>query len=340
VRLPAPVRTGGHIRVVSPASASIALVPARARRGEQALSGLGFTVSYGRHAGLISADGQTAGSARQRARDLMDAFADPSVDAVLSANAGIGSRDLLEFLDPRVLAANPKPFIGFCDNVFLNQYLFTAAGLTSLYGCSLMYHLGDGGGPFPETVDYLTRALDGSPVTCVPVGSRTGEYLNWHIPELEELPRYRGIPGGWTWLREGTATGTLLGGEITTIRDMASTFGLSLDSAVLFWHVALREEPRDDVFRQLCASVDLTRLAGMVVGPHPGIAPAQWGAQVSDMLDENLPGLSCPVVVNADVGHVSPSWTVPFGEQVTIDSAGSIKFPRTPGMAGQNTGVF
>src|SRR5580658_6974869 len=90
LRIPGPVLPGAHIRVISPASATLAHIPARARRGELALTELGFSVSYGRHAGLISDNGATAGHARQRAADLMEAFEDPSVDAVLSADAGLG----------------------------------------------------------------------------------------------------------------------------------------------------------------------------------------------------------------------------------------------------------
>jgi muramoyltetrapeptide carboxypeptidase len=323
---PPPVLPGSDIRIVSPALPTLARIPVRARRGEQALRDLGFTVSYGRNAWQVSSDGTSAGSAMQRADDLMEAFTDQSVAAVLAADAGLGSRDVLKFLDAQALAANPKPFIGFCDNVYLNQYLASLAGMSSLYGCTLMYHLGEAGGVYPETADYLTCALAGSPLTCIPVTSRTGEWVNWHLPEEEARPRYRSSPGDWTWLRHGSASGPLLGGEITLVADLISTFQLSLDSAVLFWHVAYHEEPPDRLLRALCEYTDMTGLAGMIVGSHPVLMAAEWAAQVSDMLDDALPDLACPVVVNADIGHTSPSWTVPFGETVTLDSIGLLGF--------------
>jgi muramoyltetrapeptide carboxypeptidase len=329
LRIPGPVLPGAHIRVISPASPTLAHIPARARRGERALTGLGFSVSYGRHARLISDDGTTAGHARQRAADLMEAFEDPSVDAVLSSDAGLGTCELLDFLDPAALAANPKPFIGSCDNVYLNQYLAAEAAMSSLYGCTLMAQLGEAGGAFPETLDYLARALAGSaPMVYTPVPSRTGEFLNWYIPELEACPRRRSVPGGWTWLRPGAASGPLLGGEITVIPDLIARFALTLDSAVLFWHVAFHDTPPDQALRALCDSADLSDLAGMIIGAHPAIPPAVWAAQVSDMLDEVLPGLTCPVVVNADISNLCPSWTVPYGERVAIDSAGKLEFLR------------
>jgi hypothetical protein len=33
-------------------------------------------------------------------------------------------------------------------------------------------------------------------------------------------------------------------------------------------------------------------------------------------------------VVNADLSHTCPSWIVPFGEQVELDSAGPVVFHR------------
>jgi muramoyltetrapeptide carboxypeptidase len=328
LRIPAAVRPPAHIRVVSPAAPMMAHIPVRAQRGEQALTSLGFTVSYGKYAHSISEDGMTAGSARERAGDLMAAFEDPGVHAVLSSDAGMGTRDLLDYLDPAVFRDNPKPFIGTCDNVFVNQFL-ASIGLSSLYGCTLMAQLGEAGGAFPEVGDYLLQALARTaPLRCTPVPSRTGEFLNWFEPELEATVRERRVPGGWTWLRPGTARGVLLGGEITALPELAEKFSLDFDTAVLFWHVAFHDNPPDMAFRELSEKADLTRLAGLIIGAHPSIAPAEWAGQVSDMVDETLPDISCPVVVNADIGNLCPCWTVPYGEEVVLDSSGTIDFWR------------
>jgi muramoyltetrapeptide carboxypeptidase len=183
-----------------------------------------------------------------------------------------------------------------------------------------MAHLGEAGGPFAETVDYLVRALGGSgPLICEPVPSRTGEFVNWLIPDQEASQRHRSVSGGWTWLNSGRASGPLRGGEITLVPELVTHFGLAVNSALLFWHVAFHDYPPDQAFRKLCQTADLTQIAGMVIGAHPSIPPPQWAAFVSDMLDEALPGLACPVVVNADIGNVDPSWTVPYGEEATLD---------------------
>ncbi len=328
LRIPAPVRPPAHVRIISPAAPTMAHIPVRAQRGEQVLTALGFEVSYGKHARTISEDGLTAGSAQDRASDLLEAFADPAVDAVLASDAGLGTREILDFLDPAVFRDNPKPFIGSCDNIFVNQFL-ASAGLSSLYGCTLMAQLGEAGGAFPEVCDYLLQALAGTaPLRCVPVPSRTGEFLSWFEPELEATVRERRMPGGWTWLRQGTARGQLLGGEITALPDLQEMFSLDFDKVVLFWHVAFHDTPPDVAFRRLCEKADLSRIAGMIIGAHPSIAPHEWAGQVSDMIDENLPDIGIPLVVNADISNLCPCWTVPYGEEVVIDSSSAIEFWR------------
>ncbi|GIE99775.1 S66 peptidase family protein [Paractinoplanes rishiriensis] len=329
LRIPAPVKPGGHLRILSPGMPTMAYIPDRVRRGVRVLADAGWTVSLGANALLVAEDGLTAGTAADRARDLMDAFLDPSVDAILAADAGLGSRDLLEALDPEVIAAHPKPFIGYCDNVFLNYFLATRAGIGSLYGATFMVHIGEAGGAYPETLDFLARALDSSaPLVYEPVPTRTGDLIDWYVPELERVPRERDIPGGWTWLRTGKCSGPLLGGEITLLPELAEYFGLDLTGAVLFWDISYHGLEVGPLFEQLCARVDLTGLAGMIIGGHPLRAPDEWAKTIAELVDEHLAGLDCPIVVNADLSHTCPSWIVPFGERVELDSAGPVVFRR------------
>lgn len=329
LQIPAPVGPGGHIRIISPGMPTLNYIPERAQRAERTLTDLGFTVTFGSRAFLVDRDGGVAGTAQERAADFMEAFTDPSVNAILAADAGQGSRDLLDYLDPATIAANPKPFVGYCDNVFLHQYLASRAGVSSLYGCTLMVHVGEAGGAYAETLDYLIRALAGAePLVCTPVPSRTGELISWYEPEAERTPRRRDTEGGWTWLRSGTGRGALLGGEITLLPELIDCFELSLRSRVLFWDIGYHGLPVQKLVKELCDKADMGSLAGMIVGAHPTIALAEWAGMVGDLLDEFLPGSDFPVVVNADLSHMCPSWTVPFGEEVILEAPDRIVFPR------------
>ncbi|MFI7602160.1 LD-carboxypeptidase [Actinoplanes sp. NPDC049681] len=328
VRPPAPVRPGAHIRLVSPAMPTISYIPERTRRAEQVLRDHGYTVSYGANAFQVSADGMTAGTAEQRAADFMAAFTDPEVDVVLASDAGQGSQELIDLLDPDAIAANAKPFVGYCDNVYLNAFLARRAGISSLYGISHMVHIGEAGGAYPETLRHLAEALaSDEPLVCEAMPDRTGALIDWYVPEREREPRGRDIAGGWTWLRPGTARGPLWGGEISILPDLVTDFGLELDGAVLFWDISYHGLPVGPLFEALCERVDLTGLAGMLIGAHPLMPLPEWARIVGGLVDRLLPAAGYPIVVNTDLGHTCPSWIVPYGEEVAV-AADRIVFPR------------
>ncbi|MFE9422575.1 LD-carboxypeptidase [Kitasatospora sp. NPDC006697] len=330
-RVPAPAGPGDGIRIVSPGFPTLAHLPDRAARGVAALEALGFAVSFGEHAFALSPDGRTAGRPEQRAADVMAAFEDPGVAAILVSDAGEGSRELLPLLDAAVIARNPKPFVGFCDTAFLQHYLALEAGLGSAYGCSLMVHLGDAGGPMPETTDHLLRTLGAGPLEFRPVGSRSRPLTTWFDPAVEGSQRVRDVPGGWHWARGGSAQGPLLGGEVSQLADIADEFGMSYQGAVVF--VDITEEhttPPLWLLGRLFRQVDLSGAAGLVIGVNPQAEPAVWARQITALLDRFLPGTDFPVLVNADICHMAPCWTVPFGEPAVLDEHRGLLFPRQP----------
>jgi muramoyltetrapeptide carboxypeptidase len=271
-----------------------------------------------------------AGTAAERASDLMDAFEDESVDAILVSDSGIGSRELVPLLDPGPIAAHAKPFVGFCDTVFLHQFLSSHAGMSSYLGCIFMLHLGEGGGPFPETIDFFQRALMSSePLSYRPVPTRTREIIPWIASDAEGRPRARNDPGGWNWIRAGQGRGQLLGGEISILPELIQDFGIQLAGKVLFWDVTFANtEPIRPQFEALLRSVEMSGLAGMMVGMHPRLGVAEWAAEVSALVRDLLPGASFPVVANSDLSHSEPSWIVPYGEEVVLDDVTGVIFPR------------
>ena len=52
---------------------------------------------------------------KRRADDLNALFADPEVDVVQALQGGYGSAQMIPYLDFDVIAANPKPFVGYSD---------------------------------------------------------------------------------------------------------------------------------------------------------------------------------------------------------------------------------
>jgi muramoyltetrapeptide carboxypeptidase LdcA involved in peptidoglycan recycling len=71
-------------------------------------------------------------SLQDRAQDVLAAFANPAHKAIFTPIGGEDQIQLLKYLDPAVLRANPKPVFGFSDNTHLLTYLWNL-GIPSYY---------------------------------------------------------------------------------------------------------------------------------------------------------------------------------------------------------------
>ena len=65
-----------------------------------------------------------------RAADLMDAFRDPEIKAIITAIGGDDSIRLLPYIDFDLIRANPKIFTGFSDTT-ISHFMLYKAGLVS-----------------------------------------------------------------------------------------------------------------------------------------------------------------------------------------------------------------
>jgi muramoyltetrapeptide carboxypeptidase LdcA involved in peptidoglycan recycling len=144
------------------------------------------------------------------------------------------------------------------------------------------------------------------------------------------------VTGGWTWLREGTARGPTVCAELSMFPEIARHFSFRLDGAVLVWDVTPHSvEPFPDMFARVAAEVDLSGIAGMVIGPDVRYPIDEWTATVRTALDRAGDIGRGPVVVNADVGHLDPTWVIPYGGTVQLRSSDAIVFTRTGPTTGE-----
>ncbi len=74
-------------------------------------------------------------STRDRAADLNAAFADPEIRAVPATIGGEDQITDVPHLDPDLVRADPKPFLGYSDNTNLLNWLWTH-GVAGFYGGS------------------------------------------------------------------------------------------------------------------------------------------------------------------------------------------------------------
>ncbi|MCC6224267.1 MAG: LD-carboxypeptidase [Thermoleophilia bacterium] len=296
-----PLPPGGTIGVA--ACASPYFNRSEILRGVEWWESHGYRVKLGEH--VFARDGYVAGAADGRARDLEAMFADPEVDVVQALQGGYGSTELIPLLDFDLIAANPKPFVGYSDITALHVAIRQRTGLATLYGYGLI-GVGD-----PEATAFTRERL-----LAVVSGDGTGE-----VPRNPDDPYVRAIAGG-------TVTAPLVGGCLWLLmQTMGTPWELDLDGCILFfedvdapaWYV-------DGNLTQLAQAGKLDGVVGVVVGE---MEKCDWREQrpewpqtksLEDVLEEKLGPLGVPVLYRLPLGHAKHMAALPLGVTATLDA--------------------
>ena len=281
-------------------------------------------------------------SPRERAEDLMAAFADPGIRAVLATIGGDDQLTVLPHLDPDVVRADPKPFAGFSDNTNLLNWLWNL-GIVGLHGGSTMLHLGRAEGLHPVSAGSLRRGLlTGGDLELHQVDVFCEDELPWDQPVALTGPSLTRPSPGWTWHQpDRVVTGPTWGGNLEIlhwnlavgrwIRPVEDYAG-----CVLLLETSEELPPAEEVFRMLRNAGErglLEQFPAVVVGTakaaHFGSPPgdderrAYRDAQRAAVLRAfETYSPNAMIVFGVDIGHTDPQWVLPYGGLLTVDGPG------------------
>ena len=187
---PKALQPGDKVAVISLSWGGAGELPTRYEQGKKQLQTMfGLEVVETTHA-LKSAQ-WLSDNPRALAQDLMEAFADPAIKAIISAIGGDDSCRILRYIDLETIKQNPKIFLGFSDST-ITHLLCLKAGLTSFYGTSLLVGFAENGGMFPYQIADIQRTLfSANAVGAVPPNEAgwTSELLDWSDSSLQHTKR-------------------------------------------------------------------------------------------------------------------------------------------------------
>ena len=295
VRKPAALQRGATLAVVSPASAAKAeLVQA----GIDCLHGLGYRTKLMAHA-LDRGPLYYAGTAEERAGDLMAAFADPAIDGILCTRGGWGSAELLPLLDARVVRANPKVFVGYSDHTSLHVWLAREAGLVTFY----------------------------APMVAADFGRADGfDAASWRHAVGGEAEWSLGAAEGLRMLRAGTAEGTIAGGCLSIFAEALGTPYAALPATadaprVLFLEdIGTKPYQWDRMLLHLRYAGMLEQVRGIVFGDMLQCVGEGEQALLESAMLHALKDFAGPIAIGLRSGHVdTPNVTVPLSVKVRLD---------------------
>ena len=270
---------------------------------------------------------------RARAEDLMNAFADPAIKAIISTIGGDDSIRILPYLNLDVIRSNPKIFMGYSDTTITHIACFNA-GLVSFYGPAIMTGFAENGGMFP----FMAQAVRKSLFSSEPIGEVkqnkdgwTVERLDWGNPENQSKKRTLTPPTGWKFLQgKGVSQGHLIGGCLDVLDFLRGTdFWPSSDlwkGAILFLETS-EEAPPPTVLkcslRTYAAMGILKQLSGILFGRPGGEISPDLFKEYDEVLHQVVTeeeGLSeLPIITHMDFGHTDPMFVLPYGVKAEIN---------------------
>lgn len=114
-RVPERLKPGDKVAIVAPSSGAAAVFPWVYRQGLQRMRD-DFGLEPVEFPTALKDGKFLAENPQARADDINRAFADKSIKAVVATIGGNDQIRILGYLDPKVIAANPKMFLGLSDN--------------------------------------------------------------------------------------------------------------------------------------------------------------------------------------------------------------------------------
>jgi len=284
------LQSGDRVALVAPASS----FPAEeVTAGVAELARLGFEAVYDQS--LFDRRRFVAGSADVRAHAIHQAWADPSVAALIAMRGGYGSAQVLPLLDATLLRDARKALIGYSDITALLSF-YQLNGLNAIHGPMIDRRLSQGPSAYDE--DSFRRVM----MTPEPAGEMR--------------------PAALEVLRPGSATGALIGGTITQLVSSLGTpwaFGALPGCALFLEDIGERPYRIHRMLTQLAQAGVFNRAGAIVFGEFPGCDEPGGDPAIRDVLREFTAGFTGPVLFGFPSGHTAgATWTLPFGVAAEI----------------------
>lgn len=333
--VPPRLRAGDRIAVVSPSSALGEKLPLPYALGVRRLR-----EDFGLEVVEYPTTLKMGSTPTARAADLMAAFADPDIKAVIASIGGDDQIRVIPHLDADVVRANPKPFFGSSDNTNLLAWLWSL-GIVSYHGATVMVQFGQPGSMHPLVVEsFRAAAFDGGEYALSPVSAYGDRQRDWADPDTFTQQPEMFACDGWVWRGatdrrvDGIAWGGCL--EIVAWLLMADRSVPAIEDirgGVFFFETSEEMPSAEEVYRILRCIGERGMLGafGAILAGRPKAEQvhqrrteaerrayaAEQMAAVDQAVAEYAP--DAVLVHNVDFGHTDPQFVIPMGGRVVVD---------------------
>ncbi|GAA3661616.1 S66 peptidase family protein [Asaccharospora irregularis] len=288
------LKVGDTIGIIAPAGP---LKVGNLEEIKSCIESYGYNVKMGKSC-YLKYRGYLAGEDEYRAKDIENMFLDKEVDIIMCLRGGYGTTRILDIINYKVIKENPKVFIGFSD--------ITGLHLAFNQKCNLVTYHGIMAASSPRWDEFTYKSL-------LDVLSFE-ERLSIENPKDEEL---------YT-LREGSASGILVGGNLSLI---VSTLGTEyeIDTKDKIFFI---EEIGEYIYRvdRMLTQLDLAgkfdECSGIIFGDFKDCRKSNENeCELIELLEEVAIRSNKPTLFNLQSGHCMPMISIPIGEECILDAS-------------------
>lgn len=266
----------------------------------------------------------------KRAEDLMEAFKDKSIKAIICAIGGDDTIRLLPYIDYDIIKSNPKIFMGFSDTT-ANHFMMYKAGVVSYYGPALITDFAE----YVDMYDYTENAVrdllfDAKTNYEIKkcnywtnehtIEWRNGKNINKQKTRIKDEKGYEIIQG------KGKVRGKLLGGCLdafpiyngTTIWPTLEEWK---DKIIFLETCENMPEPYLVMYylRNLGAQGIFNVAKGIIVGKPRAEKYYEEYKEVYKTVLREFNREDMPVLYNVNFGHSCPIGIIPYGIECELD---------------------
>jgi muramoyltetrapeptide carboxypeptidase len=292
IKIPPYLKKGDTIGIVCPSGT---LSAKKAATCISTLEAWGYKVKIGKTLG--TQHHYFSATDEARAADMQEMLDDKKVKSVLCGRGGYGMSRIIDLLDFKKFKKSPKWVIGFSDITLLHNHCTELLKTASLH--APMAAAFNNGGSSNEWVLSLKNALQGKKAN--------------YKAATHTLNRF------------GTATGKLVGGNLTLVAHaIGSASGLQTKNAILFLEdIGEYKYNIDRMMLQLKRSGMLKNLAGLIVGGFTQTKDSDpaFGATVYEIIQAAVADYAYPVCYDFPVSHDKENYALKHGAQYTLQVA-------------------
>jgi muramoyltetrapeptide carboxypeptidase len=277
----------------------------------------GIHVSEADH--LRDCDEMETASIEDRVADIHAAFADPSVHALMAIRGGWLCNQLLGHLDYELIRSHPKIVCGFSDITALGNAIYAKTGLVTYSGPNF-YLFGLGAQMQHSYKKFEQCLMHPDPFTV----DQSSIWTNDRYSPEHPLLQFESTDGPWV-IRQGSAKGTIIGGNLCTLNLLQGTeYMPSLENSIVCIEDDY-ESPARTFDRNLQSLLHLPtakHIRGLVIGRF------QKASEITRELLERIIRTkselgNIPIIANCDFGHTYPLFTFPIGGTMQVTAKGN-----------------